>query len=48
MSEDRDRLAENTEPGQEDEDVDAQVLRKANEDGEDEGGDDVEAHVLKK
>lgn len=50
MSEDRDRLAENDEPGTEQEDVEAHQLkgRMANDEGGEGGDDDVEGHVLKR
>lgn len=49
MSEDRDRLAENDEPGTENEDVEAHRLAAANEEpGESDDGDNVEGHILKK
>jgi hypothetical protein len=49
MSDERDRLGENEEPGTEPEEVEAHVLHKgANQEPDSEGGDDVEAHVLHK
>lgn len=45
MSEDRDRLAENDEPGTEDEDVEAHRLA-ANQEPDSGDDDDVEAHRL--
>lgn len=49
MSDERDRLYENEDKEQENEDVEAHRLY-ANDEGksDDDGGDDVEAHVLKK
>jgi hypothetical protein len=49
MSEDRDRLAENDEPGTEQDEVEAHRLKAphANDEGTD-GDDDVEGHVLKR
>lgn len=51
MSDERDRLAKNDEPGTEKEDVEdveAHVLKGANQEPDSEGGDDdVEGHILK-
>lgn len=52
MSEDRDQLKEHEEPGTENDDVEAHVLRnsvlKANDEpGDHNNDDDVEAHILK-
>lgn len=46
MSEDRDRLNENTDPEQADEDVEAHRLLKDGTPSESDDSDDVEAHRL--